>query len=436
MKNTATIKNLVVIFVLFLTAFSFSFRVSAIAPNEDDPFKDFIALIDAYEGFIVSVNPEKSEFLLSVSCTKIDKWSSMCAEANPSRWQLWLRFVNLFRDPTHIKVSTNNATQFKSYDTHIPANFSGLKENTFVGIKGDLSGRGLLGFGGREIVANEIIIPQMQSWSGRLSSMENKILDLKSESGFDIKTYINENTLIVDEDDNKISLNNLFLNDDILSVWGRRYEIEWGEGIKEIKKVELVAEKVILLGKATGEGEQIKTILGKPETIDLGGGVSVPNIIGELFCKEGLKRIEVRFGTGPDSTQKFYCTNCGDHICKSPEIESNCPQDCAKLLLNPGDKFDYSVAIDKKTFDLAKGIFYGNITISGTKLIDLKFITDNNTEFYRTTGEQWKEKADISVLREYIDSFGPKSIRIKGVILPSEKVELNVDVNEVLMFVQ
>ena len=220
MKNT--VKNLVVIFVLFLTAFSFAFRVSAISPNEVDPLKDFIASIDAYEGFVVSINPDKTEFLLSVSCTKIDKWSSICAEANPSKWQLWTRFLNLFRDPTHIKVLVSDTTQYKSYDTHIPANFDGLKINTFVGVKGDLSGRGLLGFGGREISANEIIIPQMQSWSGRLISIENdKILNLKSESGFDIKTYTTENTIRVDKDDNKISLNDLSLNDDILSVCGR-----------------------------------------------------------------------------------------------------------------------------------------------------------------------------------------------------------------------
>jgi hypothetical protein len=438
MKNTAKIKNLAVIFVLFLAAFSFVFRASAVSSNNISSIKDLNASIDAYDGFIVSVDPDKKEFLLSVTCTKISKFSSICAEDNPRKWPLrtkWKKFLSLFQDPTHIKVSVSDTTQYKSYDTHIPANFAALKPNTSVSVKGDLSS-GVLGFR-REISAREITIPETQSWLGRLSSIENnQILNLKSQSRFDIKAYINTDTSIVDKDDNEISLHDLSLNDDILSVWGRRYKIQWRKnelGDKAIKKVTLVAEKIILVGKATGEGEEIKTVLGKPEQIDFGGGISVPNIIGELFCKEGLKRIEVKDDTG--SGVKHYCTNCGDGICKFPETEYGCPKDCARLVLNPGNEFDYNVSIDKKDLNLTKGFFYGNITINNTKLIRVKFITDNSTKFYQDS--VWKGEVDTSFFKRYVDEpYGPKSIRIKGVVLPSDKAEPKVDVSEVLMSIQ
>ena len=57
-----------------------------------------------------------------------------------------------------------------------------------------------------------------------------------------------------------------------------------------------------------GEGEQISTM-------PLEGGGMPPD------CCEGLKKIMA----GIDIA---YCTKCGDSVCKDPEKEFNCPEDC------------------------------------------------------------------------------------------------------------
>ncbi len=62
-----------------------------------------------------------------------------------------------------------------------------------------------------------------------------------------------------------------------------------------------------------------------------GNGVVYP---WSAKCCAGLQSISCakpgKDGTCEACTGAFFCTKCGDGICKSPENECNCPEDCAK----------------------------------------------------------------------------------------------------------
>ena len=47
-------------------------------------------------------------------------------------------------------------------------------------------------------------------------------------------------------------------------------------------------------------------------------------------CCAGLKIIPIYNDNTCEAFAKslWYCTNCGDEICKSPEDKCNCPNDC------------------------------------------------------------------------------------------------------------
>jgi len=402
--------------------------------------------VDYYNGFIISTDVSEGTFLLSVSCTQLDEWSSVCAESNPSRWQLWHRFTNLFRDPLNINVVIEGTTEIQSYDSNIPADFSGLQTDTFVAIKGDLSRKSLFGFGRRTIIAKEVIVPLINSWSGRLLSIDGdgrakdvKMLNLKSEFGSDIKVLTTKSTVISNQDGKRMSIKNLSLNEDILEAWGRRYNIDWYEGEKKIRKVEVIAEKIILLGKTIGEGEEV---------------------IDGLFCREGLTRIEIietrevpseREGEPPVTIekQKFYCTKCGNGVCEEPEAGYNCPEDCAEISLRAGDNFSFFVIPNKESFDLNKKTFMGDIRIKDVVIFaGVKFVASENTQIFRAmAGDEdltgpyrdyfnFLELQDMSGVTSSYGATRPFVVKIIGKVLGSEKGKIVVEVNKIARYVQ
>ena len=118
-------------------------------------------------------------------------------------------------------------------------------------------------------------------------------------------------------------------------------------------------------------------------------------------------------------------------------------------ILNPGDEFYYKVSIIKEGFDPTKGFFYGDTTINGTKLTHIKFIIDDGTKFYTVYPSAVKGKTDLEPKLEYVEKvdvlffkkyvnfpYGPKGIKIKGIVLAPTSSEIIIDVDEVLMFVQ
>ncbi|RLJ04911.1 MAG: hypothetical protein DRP08_00610, partial [Candidatus Aenigmatarchaeota archaeon] len=74
-------------------------------------------------------------------------------------------------------------------------------------------------------------------------------------------------------------------------------------------------------------------------------------------CCKGLTPIAICFEKDGDCvcarTPKFYCTKCGDGVCKSPENKCNCPQDCGHT----------TTTIPKKCYDSDGG---RNCYVKGT----------------------------------------------------------------------
>ncbi len=414
--------------------------------------------VNNYEGFIISIDHRNNKILFSASCTELDSQPLICSDVNPPGWQLWKRFINLFRDPSLVEVSVNNSTSYELSDYFVSSDFNNLRPHTFIKIKGSLKKRSWFGLGKLRILAKKITVSPLETQYGRFVSTglskNTKVLNLEHPIGsisIKIKAYITKNTLMVDTENKVIPLNNLSFSD-VLSVQGRQFRwyngSHYGEERESFKELDIIAEKVILLGKTTKEGEEVKTIFGDSKKIDLGNGVKFSNVLGRLVCEKGLT--EVLF---PDDTvewkegeqQKVYCVNCGDGTCKIPETENNCPRDCFHRSWNIGDGFSFIVAISRENFNPEKGYFYGVPKINGKNVLDkeVSFVLSNDSKFYKVpAGEQnrkyWKE-TDMLFLKAYStsDGPGPKRIKIKGTIIPSEEEnKISVKVDEVLMFIQ
>lgn len=134
---------------------------------------------------------------------------------------------------------------------------------------------------------------------------------------------------------------------------------------------------------------------------------------------------------------------------EEPTDKLGATEKATKITLKTGDSFDFVVVPDKKSFDLSKKTFMGDIMMKNIIVFTgIKFIVTDNTQIFRAAvGDKdltgpWREYFSFSELRDMSGTelfYGvprPFAVRIIGKVLTSEKGEIVVKADKIARYVQ
>ena len=240
------------------------------------------------------------------------------------------------------------------------------------------------------------------SWEGVLEEIYPKqgiIKAIQMPSGVPEYTILIQDDTEITNSRGEFSLQEL-QRGDVIAVSKGEYQMKGKYESETTWEVLINATEINFLQKCVGEGERREEQRSQ--------------------CCFGLSLI----GSNEDG---FYCTKCGDDICKGPEGKDNCPLDCTKI----GEQISLSVSPDPSTVTLEEEVinFTGEVTpgFVSSKTEEVKVTADKNTKFsvkvsLEKAGETLSQSNFYSKLKK---SEGPmsRSFRLKGVLLEQNKIK-------------